>query len=494
LPSTVAEPPPATTGPAQDDVAFAGPAALAALVRDREVRPRELVELFLARIERIDPRLNAFRTVLADEALAAADALERELGGGARDAVQWPLAGVPIAIKDDMALAGQALTFGSRSPAEPQAHDAEAIRRLRAAGAIPIGITNVPELMLFPWTASDANGITRNPWDPTRTPGGSSGGSAAAVAAGLVPAATASDGAGSIRIPAGCCGLVGMKPSRGRVSTQPAAEGWLGMTTFGALARTTLDSALLLDVMQGAVEGDADRAPSPAITFRQAAATPPGRLRIAVSRKLPAGVIARLSADQRLAFDRTTRLLVELGHDVVERDPAYGLAALEVTQTYLRAIADEVERLADSTATERSTRQLAAAGRVLVSRNRRDTLRAKRAATAARILALWDQHDVLLTPGLACTALPAEGGYRRPGALAFQVAVGFTPWTPVFNLTGQPAVTLPAGFGGDGLPLSVQLVGRIGDELSLYSLAAQIEAARPWAAHRPPVSTDRPAV
>jgi amidase len=487
LPSTVAELPPATPGPTEDEIAFAGPTALAALVRDREVRPRELVELFLRRIDRIDPRLNAFRTVLAEEALAAADVLERELGDGAWDGNERPLAGVPIAVKDDMALAGQAITFGSRSPAERQPRDAEAVRRLRAAGAIPVGITNVPELMLFPWTASDANGITRNPWDPSRTPGGSSGGSAAAVAAGLVAAATASDGAGSIRIPAGCCGLVGMKPSRGRVSTQPAAEGWLGMTTFGALARTTLDSALLLDVMQGAVEGDADRAPPPAITFRQAAATPPGRLRVAVSRKLPAGVVARLSADQRLAFDRTVRLLAELGHDVSERDPAYGLAALEVTQTFLRAIAEEVDRLADPAALERSTRQLAAAGRAIVSPGRRDALRAKRPATAARILALWDKHDVLLTPGLASTALPAEGAYGRPAAVAFHVAVGFTPWTPLFNLTGQPAVTLPAGFGDDGLPLSVQLVGRIGDELSLYSLAAQIEAARPWAAHRPPV-------
>ena len=411
----MAEPPPSSTGAAEDELAFAGPTALAAKVRAREVRPRELVELFVRRIERIDRHLNAFRTVLADEALAAADALERELASGrgaGEGAPERPLAGVPIAVKDDMALAGQAMTFGSRSPAATQAADGEAVRRLRAAGAIPLGITNVPELMLFPWTASDANGITRNPWDRSRTPGGSSGGSAAAVAAGLVPAATASDGAGSLRIPAGCCGLVGMKPTRGRVSMHPAREGWLGMSTFGALARTTADSALLLDVMQGAIAGDADQVPMPSISFGQAARTPPGRLRIAVSSALPAGVVSRLSAEQRLAFDRTARLLAELGHDVEQRDPAYGLTSLDVTQTYLRAIAEEFDRLADPAATERSTRQLAAAGRTLVSAGRRDALRARRSARSARILSLWDDHDVLLTPGLARTALPAAGRLR----------------------------------------------------------------------------------
>src|SRR6202012_4118903 len=172
-----------------------------------------------------------------------------------------PLAGVPIAVKDDMPYGGHEMTRGSRSPARPQVSDAEALRRLRAAGAIPIGITNVPELMIFPWTASDANGITRNPWDPSRTPGGSSGGSAAAVASGMVPCATGSDGGGSIRIPAACCGLVGMKPSRGRVSTQPSGEGWLGLSVFGALARTVSDSALLLDVIHGSLPADTGSAP-----------------------------------------------------------------------------------------------------------------------------------------------------------------------------------------------------------------------------------------
>src|SRR5205807_3289562 len=231
---------------ADEDLAFAGAGELADLVRARQVRAQELVELFLRRIEALDPRLNAFRVKMAEEALAAADQQNDSDG---------LLAGVPVAIKDEMAVARQSLTRGSRSYGPREAADSEIVRRLRAAGAIPIGITNVPELMTWPWTASDANGISRNPWDTTRTPGGSSGGSAAAVAAGMVPAATAADGGGSIRIPASCCGLVGMKPTRGRVSLQPLERDWLGLAVYGALARTVRDSALLLDAIHGPAAG-----------------------------------------------------------------------------------------------------------------------------------------------------------------------------------------------------------------------------------------------
>jgi amidase len=363
------------------------------------------------------------------------------------------------------------MTWGSRTYGAPQPADAEPVRRLRAAGAIPIGITNVPELMIFPWTATEANGITRNPWDVGRTPGGSSGGSAAAVAAGMVPAATGSDGGGSIRIPAACCGLVGMKPTRGRVP----GEGWLDLSVFGALARTVTDSALMLGVMAGTDE------------FVTAAGREPGRLRIATSRKVPNGLIAPISADQRDAWERTARLLAELGHDVVERDPAYGLAALEFTQTWLRAIYEDSLEVPDRSKLERLTRQMAGVGRVLVPERRRDALRAKRERTAARIMALWDVVDVVVTPGLARTALPAEGGFGKPMPVAFDRAARFTPWTPLCNLTGQPAVTIPVGFSSDGLPLSVQLIGRRDEEAMLYSLAAQLEAAQPWADKRPPL-------
>jgi amidase len=343
--------------------------------------------------------------------------------------------------------------------------------------------------MIFPWTATDANGITRNPWDPSRTPGGSSGGSAAAVAAGLVAAGTASDGAGSIRIPAACCGLVGMKPSRGRVSMQPFGEGWLGLSTFGALARTVSDSALLLDVLHGASPQDVDRLRPPPEPFTGAAAREPGQLRIAVSRKVPGGMIAPLSADQRLAFERSSRLLSELGHHVEERDPNYGMLSLEVAQTWVAGVDHEFSALARPELTERSTRQMAAAGRRLVPPRRREALRARRDQKVRRLLALWDEVDVLLTPGLARTALPAEGGYGRAAPVAVDRAARFTPYTAMFNLTGQPAVSLPAGPGSDGLPLSVQLVGRIGEEGTLYSLAGQIEAARPWAGERPVLAT-----
>ncbi len=442
-------------------LAFAGPGELAKLVRERQVKPRELVELFLGRIEALDPRLNAFRTTMSDEALAAADALS---------STELPLAGVPIAVKDDIAVAGQSSTMGLRRYWPPEPHDAEAVRRLRAAGAIPIGITNVPELMIWPWTISEANGVTRNPWDPSRTPGGSSGGSAAAVASGMVPAATGSDGGGSIRIPSACCGLVGMKPTRGRV---PGA-GWVDLSTFGALARSVADSALMLSVMS-AEPALADVTESP-------------RLKVAVSRKVPPGLTARLHDDQREALQRTAGALQGLGHTVMEADPPYRLATLLFTELWTRAVYEDSLGVPDRSLLEPLTRQLSALGRRLVPDRRRGRLVMKRAAVTARILSLWDQVDVLLMPCLSRTALPAEGGFGQPLPLAFHTAGSFMPWTPLANLTGQPAISLPAGIGDDGLPLSVQLMGRPGAEQTLYGLAAQLEEAQPWRQRRPPVS------
>jgi amidase len=462
------------TATAPTDLAFAGPGALAAMVRAGDASARELVELYLRRIETLDPQLNAFRVVRAEQALAEADQVDRSA----------PLAGVPVAVKDDIALAGEVATRGSRSFGPPATADAEPIRRLRAAGAIPIGVTNVPELMVFPWTATAANGVTRNPWDPARTTGGSSGGSAAAVAAGLAAAATASDGGGSIRIPAAACGLVGMKPSRGRVS----GGGWLGLSTYGALARTVADSALMLDVMHGALPQDPDHAPAFTGSYVDAAATAPARLKIAVSRKLPPGQLARVSTDQRGAWERTGALLSALGHDVVPRDPAYRMVQLEFFQTWVRGVYEESLTVPDRTALEPSTRQMAALGRYLVPRRRREAILAARARTTARITALWEEFDVLLTPTLAKTAIAAEGGYGKPAPAAVDIAGRFAPFTPVFNVTGQPAISIPAGVGNDGLPLAVQLIGRVGAEDVLYSLAGQIEAAAPWAQRRPIVS------
>jgi amidase len=462
------------------DLAYAGPGALAQLVGSRQVTPRELVELFLARIETLNPRLNAFRTILAEQALARADA-----AAGADGA----LAGVPIAVKDDLAFAGQVATRGMRRPnwPVPATHDAEPLRRLRAAGAIPIGITNVPELMIFPWTATASNGITRNPWDPSRTCGGSSGGSAAAVAGGLAAAATGSDGGGSIRIPSACCGLVGMKPSRGRISSAPAAPGWLGLSTAGALARTVSDSALLLDVMHGSPPGEQQPFPRPAAgSFGAAAATAPAPMRIAVSAKLPPGLFGRVAADQRTAWERTASLFSDAGHDVVERDPDYGLAQLLFAQNWVRGVHEDVAGVPDAAALERSTRQMAAAGRVVVPDRRRAPLLRARERVAARIAGLWDEYDVLMTPTTARAPIPADGAYGRSATVAVNTAGRFTPFTAVFNLTGQPAVAVPAGSDSDGVPLSVQLVGRQGAEDVLYALAAQLEQAAPWADRRPP--------
>jgi amidase len=438
------------------------------MVRSGEVAPRELVELYLRRIEALDPTLNAFRVVRGEQALADAEQIDRS----------GPLAGVPIAVKDDLELAGETATRGTRSYAAAATADAEPIRRLRAAGAIPIGVTNVPELMIFPWTATTANGVTRNPWDRSRTPGGSSGGSAAAVSAGLVAAATASDGGGSIRIPAAACGLVGMKPSRGR----GLDGGWLDMSVYGALARTVADSALMLEVMRSA------QAQPGAGGYVDAATTPPPRLRIAVSRKLPPGLLGRVSADQRGAWERTGALLSALGHDVITRDPAYRLAQVDFLQTWVRGVYEDSLTVPDRSMLEPSTRQMAALGRYAVPPRRRAALLASRDRTTARIGALWGDVDVLMTPALAKTAIAAKGGYGRPAPLAIDIAGRFTPFTPIFNLTGQPAVSVPAGVGADGLPLAVQLVGRVGAEETLYSLAGQIEEAAPWAQRRPSVS------
>jgi amidase len=466
------------------ETAFAGPAAFAELVRERKAAPRELVELCLARIEAVDPRLNAFRVTLDERALAEADGLD-----GARAA--GPLAGVPFAVKDDIALAGQIATKGTRVLAQhgtPATADAEPIRRLRAAGAIPIGITNVPELMIFPWTATAANGITRNPWDPARTPGGSSGGSAAAVAAGLVPAATASDGGGSIRIPAACCGLVGMKPTRGRVSSRPGSPGWFGLAEFGALARTVADSALLLDVMHGpAPGGDRDTLPRHDGSYVRAAATDPQPLRIATSCKVPPGPLAPVHAEQRDALDRTARLLEALGHQVERRDPAYRLAQLEFVQMWLRGVYEEAAGTGRRHELERSTGQMAAAGRYLVAPAVKRRVLAAQARTSERIMALWNEFDVLMTPALARSPVAAEGAFGRSAPIAVDLAARMTPFTAVFNVTGQPVISVPVGLDGDGLPLGVQLIGRLGAEDVLYSLAGQLERAEPWAGRRPPI-------
>src|SRR5437660_3480904 len=256
------------------ELAFAGLARQVEMVRAREVSPLELVELYLERIERIDPKLDAFRVVLGERALAEARQAEGRVGAGE----DRPLLGVPVAVKDNLDLAGEFTGDGSAAHRGPVDRDSEQVRRLREAGAIIIGKTNLPELAIFPWTESEAFGKTRNPWNTDRSAGGSSGGSAAAVAAGLAAAGSASDGGGSIRIPAACCGLVGLKTQRGRVSLMPDPEHWHGLSVAGSVTRTVLDTALWLDAVSGPAPGDVDRAEPPPRPFVDSARMPPGRL------------------------------------------------------------------------------------------------------------------------------------------------------------------------------------------------------------------------
>jgi amidase len=464
------------------ELAFAGLARQAELIRAGEVSSRELVELFLERIERIDPQLNAYRIVMAERALAEADQADaRRRSDGDR-----PLLGVPIAIKDNVDVAGELTTHGSNAYGEPAREDAEIVRRLRAAGAVILGKTLLPELAIYPWTESATFGATRNPWDPQRTTGGSSGGSGAAVAAGLAAAGLASDGGGSIRIPAACCGLFGLKPQRGRVSLMPYPEHWHGLSVFGSVTRSVLDTALWLDVVSGRADGDAETARPPATSFAEAAATTPGKLRIAVSvAAMPPAL--KLKPEVRAAVDQTAELLRSLGHTVEQKDPAYSVVLPLFLPRWLRGIHEDAQALPHPERLERRTRRLAAAGRV-VGRDGAAKSRAREPGYTARIGELFRDHDVLLTPTIPMPPWPVMRFEGRSVTVATLGAADITPYTVPWNVTGQPAASVPAGFTGDGLPLAVQLVGRPHDETTLLSLAAQIEAERPWADRRPAVA------
>ena len=447
------------------DLAFAGIARQAELVRAGEVAPRELVELYLERIARLDPQLNSVRVVFAERALAEADQAAGRRGAGD----ERPLLGVPVLIKDDVDVAGEVTCKGRGAEDRPASADAEAVRRLRAAGAIVLGKTQTPELMQWPFTESATWGITRNPWDPQRSPGGSSGGSGAAVAAALAGAALASDGAGSIRIPAACCALYGLKPQRGRIPTAPVVEGWQDLTTIGCVTRSVADTALWWDVV-------ADRAGDEP-SFAEAAAREPGRLRIACAANNP--LFAPVSKELRAAYDETIALLRSLGHTVEEISVPYGDILGEIVPRYLRGVADDAAALAHPGRLERRTRAMVRMGRLLpdavVAR-----ARAREAATAARLGRVFAEHDVLLTPGTAQLPLPV-GRYEGRGALwTFNGVARYTPYTPAWNVTGQPAASVPAGFTPGGLPLAVQLVGRRGGD------AVLLDAARWIARHLDP--------
>jgi amidase len=335
-----------------------------------------------------------------------------------------------------------------------------------------LGKTHLPELAIFPIGESAAWGVTRNPWRPDRTSGGSSSGSAVAVAAGLAAGALGSDGGGSIRIPAACCHLFGIKPQRGRVSVAPFDEHWFGLSVIGPLTRTVMDAALFLDaVTDGA--------------FADAAGRDPGRLRVAVSLKAPVPGTPVGEAVKRPVRELADTLRA-LGHDVVDHEPDYGETRHLFTPLWLRGIYDDTRTLVeDPSQLERRTRQMAAAGRLVGSSA---VARARRGADAlAERLArsTFGDFDVLLTPALAKPPVNV-GRWEGLGAVRTTLGVGmFVPFNQVWNLTGQPAASIPMGFSDDGLPLAVQMVGRANGEETLLALAAQVERERPWAQSRP---------
>jgi len=440
-------------------------AELAALVRSGEARPTDLVRACLERIERLDPAIGAFQLVRADRALAEAEALERS-----GDLGTLPLAGVPLAVKDNLDLAGEPTRFGSRAtPDTPAARDHEVVRRLRAAGAIVVGKTRVPELCI--WATTDGVfGAARNPWNRERTPGGSSGGSAAAVAAGLVPIALGNDGLGSIRVPAAACGVVGVKPGQGVVPAAIGATSWFGLAENGALATTVADAALMLSVLAG----------RPELRDRDA---PERRLRVALSTRAPAVGIA-VEREWAAAAEQTGELLARAGHTVERADPPYPARFTPAVFGYWFAGAES-----DTVGLQRA---------LLEPRNRRHASFAplarrlglvrpeQRAGWRRAHEPFFARFDVLVTPGLAAAPVPVDAWSRRGWLANVLSNTRYAPFAAPWNFAGFPALALPTGaLNRVGTPLAVQLAAGPGGESLLLGLAAELERLRPWTRHAP---------
>jgi amidase len=471
------------------DLMFRPVTELAALVRAGELSARELVDASLERIAALQPAVNAFVDVDHEGARAAADAIAP---GDDR-----PFAGVPIAIKNNRAVRGLRLTFGAELAGDLMPpHDHNVTRRLRAAGFVIVGTTCLPEWGIMAVTETRRFGPTRNPWDLDRTPGGSSGGSAAAVAAGMVPIASANDGGGSTRIPAACCGLVGLKPQRGRISHAPSA-GESFLVQDGVLTRTLAETAHVLDILAGPELGDASWAPPPAEPFASSAAREPGPLRIALTTSMPL-LEAPLDAVCERAARDAAHLLAGLGHEIVEADPPWKVPGLldRFAAVFGPAVCGQIAFAATIAGREPAEADMEPLSWALWRHSKAiDAVQAAAVTNAlqafARSIITWAQpYDAILTPALAqppvaigeldpCGPDPM-GTFRRSG--------DFTPYTAICNVTGSPAISLPLYTRDDGLPLAVQLIGRPAQEGALLALAAQLERAQPWTGRRPPTS------
>jgi amidase len=470
------------------DLMFRSAGELAGMVRSGEVSAAELVQVSLERIELLNPELNAFVEIDGERALATAE----QIGPGD----PRPFAGVPVAVKNNRPVAGLRLTYGCALMESFRCdYDHNVTRRLRDAGFVIVGTTTLPEYGILPVSEARIFGPTRNPWDLERTPGGSSGGAAAAVASGMVPLAHGNDGGGSIRIPAACTGLVGLKPSRGRISAAPElGDSSLGID--GMLTRTVADTAALLDVLAGYEPGDATWAPPPSEPFAAAAAGEPGRMRIAMTKLAPveSATVDPVCAE---AADSAAELLRSLGHEVIEIDPPWREPGL--SELFGRVFSSQIAlsiaysgHVAGRVPTAEDMEPMSWAISSMIAKL--GTIEAQYAAVSlqayARRLVTWlSDYDALLTPALAERPLPLGTlDTAAPDPMDTFTRSGlFTPFTPVFNASGQPGISLPLYEGDDGLPLGVQIVGGPAGEGRLLALAAQLEAAQPWAARRAPV-------
>ena len=472
-----------------EELAFLDATSQAELVRREEVKPIELIDAAVERIERLNPTLNAVVTPMYEEARAAATAKLPE----------GPFTGVPFLLKDLLAeYAGVRMTEGSTFLRNHISdHDTELVTRLKRAGLVILGKTNTPELGILPTTEPRLFGPTHNPWDAARTPGGSSGGSAASVAAGLVPMAHGNDGGGSIRIPASCCGLFGLKPTRGRNPLGPDyGDVFAGLVVEHALTRSVRDSAALLDATSGPDVGDPYWAPAPVRPFLREVGADPGRLRIAFTTVAVTGV--PVHDDCVSAVRDAAALCADLGHEVVEVTPA--LAGDLISQNFIMLWSvgcawaiDDWARQTGQTPTpdhfepltwalyEMGHQQSAPAGLLVLQ----DLQKVSR-----DIARFFIDYDVWLTPTLGEPPVPL-GTFDSPPDNPLQGllrSAQYVPFTPICNITGQPAMSVPLFWNSDGLPVGSHFIGRFGDEATLFRLAAQLEQARPWADKRPPVS------